>query len=127
MMLWAILLAAGTPVYGTDIPESFKNDDWLAYTRCFRTESNYANDPWPETKPVTSTIGHFAQVIEYCGPERARAGSALRKSIQARHPEWTPAQVADSAEFVLTGYELQTMVDRRWPQCSTHEMPCEEF
>jgi hypothetical protein len=127
MMLSTILLAASAQVYGTNIPDHFRNADWRAYVRCVRSEVNAANEAWREPDPAAPTVVKFGQLITHCGAERSLAIFALRGFIQTRHRDWSPEQVAQSAEFVLSGFELEQMIDRRGPFCSTHEMPCEEF
>ncbi|HEX8365462.1 MAG TPA: hypothetical protein VF603_09295 [Allosphingosinicella sp.] len=126
-MILSAVLVASLQIYGTDVPDHFRRGEVSAYVGCLRAEVNDANSPWDGPDPVAPTVVQFGQVMSYCSPERTRAISALRGFIQTRHPDWPSERVGDSAEFVLTGLELEQMTSRRWPQCSLHEMPCEEF
>jgi hypothetical protein len=126
-MLASFLLATLPPVYGTDIPPHFRDASWSAYSRCLRAERNSANEPFRGPDP-TATIAGASALIAYCGAERSRALVALRGHIQVRHPDWTAERIARSAEFVLTGFDLQRLIDARRPEgCGTHCTPDPEF
>jgi hypothetical protein len=124
-MLFALTVFAS--IYGTDIPDSLRTNDLSKYTRCLRHEVNEANDPFPETALDAPTITQFSQLITYCAAERSLAISSLRSVIKQRHPDWLPEKLAKSAEFVLSGMELQMMAQRRVPIFSIHDGPPVEF
>lgn len=127
MILSAVLLVASAQP-GADVPDHFRNADWHAYERCLRSEVNSASRPWPDTDRGAPTIQRFAQLMAHCGAERSRTISALRGFIQARHPDWSHEQVAEGAEFVLTGMEIQRMIDDRRPiDDGPHAGPRERF
>ena len=126
-MLSAVLLAAAPPIYGTDIPPHFRDASWHAYNRCLRAEVNAAGEALTGGNP-SATITEASRLIAHCGVERSRVISALRGHIRVRHPEWSAEQVARSAEFVLSGLDLQRLVDARRPiDCGTHCAPPPEF
>jgi hypothetical protein len=127
MTILAVLLAAASPVYGTDVPDNFRRGEVGFYIHCLRDEVNAAGTTWKGADPAAPTVVKFAQLMEFCGPERKRGISMLRGLIRTRNPSWPSEQVERSAEFVLTGLELQLMLSVRWPTCAPSEMPCVEF
>jgi hypothetical protein len=75
-----------------------------------------------------STIIEVAQKVTYCHAERLRALSSLRTYIKLRHPDWTPKRLNNSAEFVLSGIEIELMEFWRRPtEGAVHDLPREEF
>lgn len=126
-MTLALLLAAAAPVYGTNVPDNFRGGDVGFYIHCLRDEVNAAGTTWKGAPPDTPTVVQFAQLMEFCGPERKRGIAMLRGLIRIRNPDWPNERVERSAEFVLTGLELQEMLAVRWPTCLPSQMPCPEF
>jgi len=128
MMLSIGLFLASAQIHGTEIPEHFRDRNVGAYIRCLRVEVNAANENWSGPNPAAPTIVQFGQLVTYCGAERSLARSSLRGFIQTRHPDWSPEQVAEAAEFVLTGFDLEMMNEARRPiSDGTHESPRERF
>ena len=124
--MWLALTALAS-IYGTDIPDSFRTNDLSKYTRCLRHEVNEAKEPLPDPALDAPTITQFSHLIAYCAAERSLAISSLRGLIRQRHPDWLPEKLAKSAEFVLSGIELQMMAQRRVPIFSIHDGPPKEF
>ena len=128
MMLSIALFAASAQIHGTDIPEHFRNRNVGAYRRCLRVEVNAANQDWSGPDPAAPTVVQFGQLATYCGAERSLALSSLRDLIQTRHPDWSSEQVAEAAEFVLTGFDLEMMNEARRPiSDGVHEPLRERF
>ena len=128
MMLATILLFASAQIHETEIPAHFRDGNVRAYVNCLRSEVNSGNEPWRDPDPAAPTIVRFGQLVTHCSVERSQAASSLRGFIQTRHPDWSPAQVGEGVEFVLTGIDLEMMAAVRRPiDDGTHAPPRERF
>lgn len=121
-MIALSLLLAGAQIHGTDVPESFQTAEMRAYFSCVRVEAKGGSD---QSAPK---LVQFTQLMRLCGEERLKWANVLRPLIQVRHPDWTKERVGEAVEFVITGFELQRLVDRqRPPPVPVHDTPEPQF
>jgi hypothetical protein len=117
-----LLLLSSLQIHGTNVPENFRTKEFAAYFGCVRAEAKGSPDP-----DVPRLVA-FTQLMNFCRDERESWADALRGLIQTRHPDWTKKRVFEAAELVITGFELQLLVDRQRPKpVAVHDTPEPQF
>ena len=118
---WLIL--ASSQVYGTNIPDHFRDSNVETYLRCLRVQVNSDDELWSGPDPAAPTVVRYGQLITYCGRDRSGALASLRGFIKLRNPDWPAERIDRSAEFVLSGLELEDMLYLRLPDVAVHDYP----